>query len=95
VNYELPWSFDNGIDVPLWRRFSLGKVLVMVGIAYLKRGSKARNTSGFIQPVLFTLDRLAERSGVDHAAKVLVRCFPRMSISIFKKPSFHSFMTLI
>jgi hypothetical protein len=72
VDYDLPWSFDDGIDVRLQRKFSREKVLVAIGLAYLKCSSKDENPSDFFNPFLFALNRLTERSGVDHAAKVLV-----------------------
>ena len=76
VNYDPPRGFYNGMDGRLQNRFSWGKqVRVARGMAYIKPSGKGDNPCDLFKPLLFVLFRVAHRSGVNHAAKVLVHRF--------------------
>ena len=56
----------------LARRKGVGVARVF---AHIKPSGKADNPCDFLNPLLFVLFRMADRSGVNYAAKVLVNMF--------------------
>ena len=53
------------------------QVRVARGMAYIKPSGKTENPCNLFEPFVFTLFRVAYRSGVNHAAKVLVHMFDK------------------
>ena len=61
----------------VWRVDLAGgeRVRVTTAISHIKPSGKAHNPCDFFNPILFVLLRVADRFGVNHAAKVLVQRF--------------------
>ena len=53
------------------------KARVARGLAYINPSGKTENPCDLLKPLLFVLFRVAHRSGVNHAAKVLVHMFDK------------------
>ena len=51
------------------------KVRVAMGMAYIKPSGKTENPCDLFEPLAFVLSRVAHRSGVNYAVKVLVQRF--------------------
>ena len=76
MKYDAPRGFYNGMDGRLQSRFSWGnKVRVARGMAYIKPSGKTEISCELFTPLVFVLFRVAHRSGVNYAAKVLMQRF--------------------
>ena len=66
----MEWTFVCSGDLARRKR-----VRVARDSAHIKPSGKADNPCDFLNPLLFVLFRKADRSGVNHTAKVLVHMF--------------------
>ena len=82
----MEWTVVWGADLAGGKR-----VRVTTAISHIKPSGKAHNPCDFFNPILFVLLRVADRFGVNHAAKVLVQRF-REKVYIQRRESLIPFV---
>ena len=66
----MEWTVVCRADSAGWKQ-----VRVAMGMAYIKASGKVDNPCDLCKPLIFALFRVAHRSGISYAAKVLVQMF--------------------